>query len=191
MVVLLTLTYLILYNDKRGLLKMLSENDKKEELSYAYVHAVSSYAGYSCERTSKDRDSIDTRICAKGNLTSNSKTSSPSIEIQLKATCDLAEKDNDNYSFPLPIKNYDDLRAKSLCARYLVILDLPADQKDWLTLSKDSLVKKRCAYWVSLLNEPEVPNNTNKTVYIPKLNVFDSAALKQMLESASELKHLI
>lgn len=170
---------------------MLTDNDRKEELNYAYVHAVSSFAGFSCERTTKDRDSVDTRIFARDRLTQNSVIESPSIEIQLKATCGLTVSDANTYSFPLPIKNYNDLRKKTQNARYLVVLDLPEDGAQWLSLSEDSLVKKRCAYWVSLLGEPDVDNTTNKTVYIPKANIFNPVALRKMLEDASELRHLL
>jgi hypothetical protein len=170
---------------------MLTENDQKEELSYAYVHAVSSFAGFSCERTSKDRDSVDTRILAKGRLTSDSKIESPSIELQLKATCDLTPHGADQFSFPLPIKNYDDLRKKTQNPRYLVVFDMPAEKDTWLTLTTDSLIERRCAYWVSILGQPDLTNQTNRTVYIPKVNLFNAGSLRTLLEQASELRHLL
>lgn len=73
---------------------MLSENDIKEELSYAYVHAVAARASFACERISKDRDSIDVTIRAQGRLHEESIFLSPSIDLQLKATSVGEFRDN-------------------------------------------------------------------------------------------------
>src|SRR3990167_8400445 len=68
---------------------MLSVNDIKEQLSYAYIHAVASRAGFAYEKTTIDRDSIDTSIKAKGMLCPESVFTSPSIDVQAKATTRL------------------------------------------------------------------------------------------------------
>lgn len=73
---------------------MLSENDIKEELSHAYVHAVAAHAGFSFERITKDRDSIDATICAKGYLAADSNFASPKLDLQLKASSKLREEEN-------------------------------------------------------------------------------------------------
>lgn len=105
---------------------MLSENDIKEELSYAYVHAVAARASFACERISKDRDSIDVTIRAKGRLHEESIFLSPSIDLQLKATS-IGEFQDDHLIHDLPIKNYDDLRQHSAAPRLLIVLALPED----------------------------------------------------------------
>jgi hypothetical protein len=64
----------------------LTENDVKEEPSYAYVHAVASRAGYACETVRKDRDSIDLHICARGRLHPESTRLSPHLGVQIKAS---------------------------------------------------------------------------------------------------------
>ena len=84
---------------------MLSDNDIKEELSYAYVHAVAANAGFACDRPTKDRDSIDCKISAHGFIAPDSKLFSPCLGIQLKATA-VDNPHGSYFSFNLEIKNY-------------------------------------------------------------------------------------
>ena len=95
----------------------MTENDIKEELSYAYVHAVASRAGFACDRPKLDRDSVDIEIRAHGRVADDSILYSPILEIQAKATCLDLQSDQAEFSFDLPIKNYDDLRAETLAPR--------------------------------------------------------------------------
>ncbi|MFU8804621.1 MAG: DUF4365 domain-containing protein [Bradymonadaceae bacterium] len=88
---------------------MLSENDIKEELSYAYVHAVAAKASFACERVFKDRDSVDVTIRAKGKLDEASKIFSPALDLQLKATS-VGEFREEHLVYDLPMKNYDELK---------------------------------------------------------------------------------
>ena len=61
---------------------LLSGNDREEALSWAYVRAVAAFAGYTLSAPDYDRDGIDLRIHAGGEL-------SPSVGLQLKATTRL------------------------------------------------------------------------------------------------------
>ena len=55
----------------------LSENDQKEALSYAYLHALAAECGYSCQRGPQpDKDSVDATIRAKGGCVRKSMCSS-------------------------------------------------------------------------------------------------------------------
>lgn len=48
---------------------MLSDNDKMEELSYAYMHALAAKGGFRCVRPVPDRDSVDVQVQSRGKLT--------------------------------------------------------------------------------------------------------------------------
>ena len=156
---------------------LLSDNDRKEALSWAYVRAVAGFAGYTVSVENFDRDGIDLRIHAGGWL-------SPSIGIQLKATVRLGDARPDgNYRYnDLPAENYERLIRPSQVPRYLVLLALPPDESDWLAVSVDCLMMQRCAYWVSLVGQPEKDNLRTVTVSIPPGNWFDPDALQQLLE---------
>lgn len=165
---------------------MLTENDIKEELSHAYVHAIASMAGFSFERVIKDRDSVDVVISARGQIEANSVIHSPKIDVQLKASS-VIEFSNYDFSFALSKKNYDDLRlTETMCPRVLVVLVLPKDRTDWLSVSREQLVAKRCAFWFNLKGMPSTDTETSKTIAIPTSNRFDVACLKQMMINVSK-----
>jgi Domain of unknown function (DUF4365) len=103
---------------------VLFENDIKEELSYAYLHAIASRAGFGVERITKDRDSVDVEIRARGKLCDGSILKSTQVDVQLKCTSQDAG-DGDKYPFVLSRKNYDDLRGERSSPRILVVLFLP------------------------------------------------------------------
>ena len=74
----------------------------------------------------------------------------PQIDFQAKATTRHAFGDG-GIHFPLPIKNYDDLRADTRTPRILIVLLMRPDGDDsGLTQSADELCLRRCAYWLSL-----------------------------------------
>lgn len=163
---------------------MLDDAAIKEQLSYAYVHAVASRAGFSCERRSMDRDSVDLAIHARRKLEPSSVINSPCLEIQLKSTSH-PKLQNDRYVFPLEMRAYNDLRAPTMVPRLLVLFVLPRDDTKWLLHNEDKLVSKKCAYWVSLRNASDSPNQSQKTIYVPRQNVFSPDALRELLVKAS------
>ena len=155
---------------------LLSDMDREEALSRAYVRAVASFAGYTVSEEDFDRDGIDLRIHAGGWL-------SPSVGLQLKATRRLGEPRQDgSYSYDVPVKNYRRLIRPSQVPRYLVVLNLPAREDDWLTVSADELVIRRCAYWISLLGRPESDNRCTVRIRLQAESRFDPEALRGILE---------
>ena len=155
---------------------LLSGPDQKEGLSVAYVKALAARAGFSTAVPEPDRDSVDVRIMAGG-------PRRPALDLQLKATTDLAEAQDGFRRFRLRIKNYDDLRVETQTPRLLVVLDLPQDEAQWMTVTTEELVLRRRAYWVSLQQgHEEVVRQETVTVRIPEGNVFDVATLQTLME---------
>ena len=155
---------------------LLAVPDQKERLSLAYVTALSARAGFSTSVPEPDRDSVDLRIMAGG-------PRRPALDLQLKATVDLAEPQAGFLQFRLTIKNYNDLRVETQTPRLLVVLELPKDELRWMTVTAEELVLRRRAYWLSLQQGPdEVVGQQTATVRIPAPNVFDVEALRTLME---------
>ena len=95
---------------------LLTGPDQKDGLSLAYVKALAARAGFSTAAPETDRDSVDVRIMAGG-------PRRPALDLQLKATADLAEAQDGFRRFRLRIKNYDDLRVETQTPWLLVALD--------------------------------------------------------------------
>jgi hypothetical protein len=102
------------------------------------------------------------------------------IQLQLKATSQIVNGDP-YFTFPLPMKNYDELRARSQAARFLVVFCMPEDAKQWLSVSKETLIARRCAYWCNLKGEPTVENETSRSVRVLNGNIFSPEALKALM----------
>ena len=150
--------------------------DQKEALSVAYVKALAARAGFSTAVPEPDRDSVDVRIMAGG-------PRRPALDLQLKATADLAEAQDGFRRFRLRIKNYDDLRVETQTPRLLVVLELPQDEAQWMTVTTEELVLRRRAYWVSLQQGHEdVVRQETVTVRVPEGNMFDVATLQTLME---------
>ena len=167
----------------------MTENEQKQQLSFAYVHAVAARAGLACDRPTVDDDSVDLVIGASGLVNGRSLIRSPRVELQLKATSqDILHEDH--LAFPLPIKNYNDLRGETLVPRALVVLHLPADPRDWLEQSEDALIARRCAYWVSLQGLPEPRSRQTVTVRLPRTNLFTVENLQAIMDRLSRREPL-
>jgi hypothetical protein len=156
---------------------LLAATDREEALSRAYVQTVAAGAGYLVATRDFDRDGIDCEIKAGGHMR-------PALGIQLKATVTLGECVEGCYRYPLKRRNYDWLRGPSQTPRILVVLALPEQETDWLSISAAELVLRRCAYWVSLVDAPETTNQTSVTVRLPEVNRLDTESLRRLMDQS-------
>jgi hypothetical protein len=167
----------------------MTENEQKQQLSIAYVHAVAARAGYALEQNSVDIDSVDLTLFAAGWIHAHGVLRSPRLDVQLKSTArDVLREDY--LAFPLPLKNYNELREMPMVPRLLVVLLLPADPNQWLEQSEEALITRRCAYWLSLRDFPETANTDSVTVHVPRANCLTVANLRGLMERASRKEPL-
>lgn len=143
-------------------------NAQKEQFSRAYVQAVAAVAGYAWYVPSVDDDSVDMGIAERGG---RGTVRSPRLELQLK--CHAATTpDGEQLSFPLKMKNYDDLREVDVqVPRILIIVLVPDSPVEWLTSSEEEMVLRRCGYWVSLRGRGSVASaaqDPRVTVHVPR-----------------------
>jgi Domain of unknown function (DUF4365) len=154
-----------------------SSNTLKERFSLAYIHAVAARAGFELLEPRIDIDSVD------GILRSTSGRR-PQIDFQAKATSQPLLQ-SQGLTFPLPIKNYHDLRAETINPRILIVVVLPADEGDWMAQDEDKMVLRRCGYWVSLRGLSETANVASVSVELPRTQIFDTKQLQDMMARAA------
>jgi hypothetical protein len=173
---------------------MLTAQNIEAELSYAYLHAVVSKAGFSCEYRNRHLDGagVDATITEDGRkLADDSVLTSFSVDVQLKATYQHLAEQNDRLSYALSVPHYDKLRVEALASpRLLVVLRLPPNPEEWLQISEDALVAKRCAYWLSLRGAPASGNLESQTVDIPRPNLVSPLGLTTLMARFSRLEVL-
>ena len=173
----------------------MTENDIMAELSYAYLHAVAARAGFGCQAGSRidDGASVDALLRVNEKIAPDSVLWNFPIEVQLKATKQVLTEINGRYSYFFQgIKRYDKLRDPgSPLPKLLVVLLLPDDPTQWLTLDENSLISRRCAYWVSLEGAPASDNETGKTIAIPRSQVLTVDALRDVALRLSRQEDLL
>ena len=152
-------------------------NERKARFSLSYIGAVASHAGFEVAEPKVDRDSVDGIFISDFGRR-------PQIHFQAKATArDLVSQNR--IHFPLPVKNYDDLRIEAINPRILIVLIMPQETQEWIDQTDDELCLRRCAYWMSLEGQPPSSNTSSVTVRVPMHKVFGSAKLIEMMTSAN------
>jgi len=149
-------------------------NQRKQAFSFAYARAVAAIAGFTVFSSEVDDDSIDIGFAAGGLVPHR-----PHIEAQMKCSADDALRAED-FSFPLSIKNYDDLRAETYVPRILIVVRVPPAVSDWADQTEDRLLLRHCAYWRSLRGEPDSLNAT-VTLRLCRAQTFGPEALDEMM----------
>lgn len=112
---------------------VLPDPNLKEALSHVLAQAVAARAGYTTAFYDFDLDGIDLRIQGGGSMR-------PAIELQLKATINLSDPQDGFIRYPLRRRNYDLLIVDAQTPRLLMVLDLPSDERDWMTIDRESLI---------------------------------------------------
>jgi len=162
-------------------------SQRKAEFSLAYLHAVSTVAGFAIYERRVDDESVDCGVAKKGG---NGTAKSPRLEVQLKCTHrDVLHEDG--VHFPLKRKNYDDLRETELhVPKILVVLLVPEEIKDWLAHSDEEMCLRHCAWWMSLAGADDRAGIETPTVILPKTQRFNPAALQDIMERVGQREHL-
>ena len=160
---------------------LLTTPDRQEALSRVYARAVAARAGYVTAVYAVDRDGVDLQIQAGGAMR-------PALDLQLKATVNLGEPRDGHFRFQLKLRNYELLRLESQTPRLLVVLDLPKDEAQWMTITDDALILRHRAYWLNLKGAEKTSNKTTVTVQIPESNVFAVDSLRKLMEQSRQGK---
>ncbi|MCI0459610.1 MAG: DUF4365 domain-containing protein [Gemmataceae bacterium] len=166
----------------------MDENEQKQQLSVAYLHAVASAAGYAWQTPAVDDDSVDRVIVARGWVDEDAVHYSPRIDVQLKSlTRPPLTTGEAFFPYRLKKKNYDDLRHESpMVPRLLVVLVLPEISGDWVSQGHKRLTIRYAAYYLSLCGMPERKDVKYKvTVAIPRKNLLSVNNLRRLMAQAS------
>ena len=170
-------------------MRPLSSENIESELSYAYLHAVAAHVGAACKVSGRHDDNagVDAELTGWGPFPDGGYRNEVDIKVQLKATIKPCKIINDTIPYALKgISRYDDLRTETVSTpRILVVLFLPINQAEWLCHTKDALLLRNCAYWVSLRGAQSSTNETSQTVYLPKSQSFDPDGLKSLMAKIS------
>lgn len=164
----------------------LPQNLQMEQYHVAYVHALSSCCGWNFSIESPDYDGIDARIT--GRYTDESGMyMRPEIHVQLKSTTTLVEE-GEYLKYKLRVENYNLLCGANdvVYPRYLLVLDIDEDAKNWIIPNENAIVLSKKCYWISLQEYGYSSNKSNVTIKIPKNQILDRDTLNNIMKAAAK-----
>ncbi len=148
-------------------------SERKGLFGMVYLRAIAAVAGYGVSPPESDYDSIDLIVNSKQGKRHK-------LEFQVKCTAVAVLRDED-FSFELPKKNYDDLRIDTIIPRLLFIVVVPEAPTEWLRQTERRMNLRRCGYWLSLRDFEERPNISSVAVSIPRSNLLTPEALQSLM----------
>ena len=177
--------------------KTASSRDKAEldkiqsNLSYSYLHAVVSRAGGACDSLGQTADGmgIDAVLKFKGKFSPKQIYGRVDIDAQLKSTRQILPVVNGKISCPIESEQYRNYTLTSTTEFLLILFVLPTDPAEWLELTPDELILRKCCYWTSL-NEAPPWTGSDVTVRIPEKNLFNVEQLHKIVTKLSEGERL-
>ena len=152
---------------------MMPDNFIKEQLSLAYIQAVTARVGYELDIKRVDYRGID------GVIENPALSGVNRVDFQLKSSADFVIRETE-IAYDLRIQNYNSLVQEKDIPRVFILFIMPKDDAEWLIQNPDELCLRKCAYWLSLMGEAASANASAKRVHIPKANIFDTHGLTDM-----------
>lgn len=154
----------------------------KQELHFAYFRAVIADAGAVAYKP-EDLD-IGIDYIVSGARIRNETEYAPtglSFFCQLKATADWKIRD-DHFVYAVEADAYNKLAELEKGLGILIVYALPRDRTKPLSVTEEMLQLRKCCYWYRIPRE-STANTSSKTIYIPRLQMFDRHAVTHLLES--------
>jgi hypothetical protein len=152
---------------------------RQECFGDAFLLAVAGAAGCAASLRRPDDDSIDWTLSCR-------LTRRPKLDVQMKTwTGDNGSSDPIRYA--LKRKNYDVLIITDVFSpRILVLVTVPADDGEWMSLSSEQLVLRRCAYWASLAGLQPSENEHTVTISVPRANVLTDKVVQELMRQIND-----
>jgi Domain of unknown function (DUF4365) len=154
---------------------------QQEKFSYAYMEAITTAAGYEMllKGRAMDNAGIDLSIEVPGQL---GRVLSPKLDAQVKCTTDQTLIRGSFVHYPLDVRNYERLRHPNpSCPQFLFLMLVPPNKDEWLVVSEDCSVLKKCIFWLSLKGMEPTVNSQTVTIRIPRGNLLTPQSLREIM----------
>ena len=160
-------------------------NAQKEEFSYGYLQLLGAKAGLEVTKSGRQTDNqkIDLHIIHSGKI---SNIYTPRFDAQVKCT-HKENIDNGYFKYDLDIETYDRLRnIYHDVPIFLIVLLVPKDINNWVQITQEKLVVKKCAYYISLKGFPKSTNTKTVRIKIPIKNLVTPSSLNDIITDIAE-----
>jgi len=154
----------------------------KERLSVSYVMAVAAKAGVACRLTTTPEYGVDAYLVRVRKLCNGKyRDTGHIISCQIKAAT-TSQIRGDDIVYDMDVNDYNKLAEWEGGTCILVLLCLPQNPEDWLNLSEEELVLRRCCYWKQITDSPS-SNDRSQRVFIPRSQVLTPQTIVDLLEA--------
>lgn len=163
-----------------------TDNNIKEELSIAYLTAITSVAGIAINRNENDVESEDIGLTFQ-TKDKDGNDFIVNLNVQLKATSAKSEYKIkvDKISYKLKTKNFNDLIARRSTPIILGILIIP-DYHNCLNWTIQQLIMKGTMYWISLEGRQKTKLKSKIKVDIPSKQVLNSITIIDIMNKIAK-----
>ena len=153
----------------------------EELLSISYVTAVAAKAGVTFDLVRRDFG-VDLSIRQIKSFGGKRMDMGVIFDCQLKASINWIQE-QDNIAYDLDVMSYN-----KLVWRYkepsipciLILLCLPRDENQWLDLSEDQLILRKCCYWTRITG-PLSQNKYSVRIRFPSNQIFSPDTIHNLM----------
>ena len=160
----------------------MTEESRKQQYGRAYVLAVAAQAGINHAIPDNDYG-VDGEFRGVRFDPNRRRYFDDSciIDYQLKSSVDVQFEDG-MLKYDLEVKNYQDLITERMMPMILILYVMPREEQEWLNVSAEETVIKRCAWWYSLVGKPDTGNRNTIRISIPIGQVLTPDVLKELMD---------
>lgn len=165
----------------------LTDNHKMESLSRAYVQAVAGKAGINLALGEREFDyGVDGTFYRITESAGSLVDDGFPLDFQLKASTRCGD-DGENIIYDMKVKAYNKIvkrnNKSSAVPKILLLLCLPEECIDWLEITQEQLLLRKCCYWSRLVGE-SIDRDPDSTVRIriPKSQYLSPEWVKNLLD---------
>lgn len=163
---------------------MITTQHIEEDLSKAYVLAVGAKAGLNVKFTEGHDYTVDGSLHEVSSLNGKLHESGISFDFQLKAS------KNCSFDGASVVYDFDAETYNFLCSRanskhttpiILLLLVLPNDETEWLSVTTNQMILKKACYWMKI-DGNFTENQSSKRILIPQEHLFDPSAAQSLID---------
>ena len=166
----------------------LTVQHQKELLQRAYISAIAATAGVNVHINKAEFDyGIDGHFSMIRQTDSGDLFEDGKLEFQMKASTEVTVRKK-YITYKLDAKTHRKLIQRACEPAMLILLVLPKEQDQWLTLNQDAMIVQKCCYWHFLVGESPTKNSSKKTIHFPIDNVLTPKTVIDFLEEFQKVK---
>ncbi len=153
---------------------------EQESLSLAYISAIASRVAVQCTVTGKIEYGVDVYMQTLTQFPELLVPNNPPVCVQVKATKNWQET-NGYIVYDMQVDAYQKLYYSSAHSR-LFLLCLPEAYDDWVDVSAERLIVRKCCYWYKVTEPTE--NKATQRIFIPSDQRVTIENLQEIIDQA-------